>query len=179
MGIVCHRWILLATLLAVVSFSSLANAISPLAIFVEADGTSILRNTTADAIQFDSYQLTSESGDLDADGWRSIFDAAAADPDSLIAVLGPQALSFGEVPSRPDQLVELNLAGVASLRGGASFSLGKPFASGQRTDAAVGFGVIGVGPIPPITYDIITPEPATIVMAAMALLGLVGYIWRR
>ena len=168
----------LALAIGLMSFASLANAVTPLTIFVEADGTAVLTNTTADAIQFDSYQITSASGDLDVDGWRSIGDAVAADAVAVIGSLGAGALAFGEANPGASQLAELNLAGSASLPGGGTFSLGKPFTGGQGTDAAAKFGIIGVGPTEPV--DIVAvPEPATVVMAAMALLGLVGYIRRR
>ncbi|MFO0899696.1 MAG: hypothetical protein U0836_19890 [Pirellulales bacterium] len=147
-----------------------ARAVSDLTLLIDPDGTTYIKNTTAGAISFDGYQIASETNALDPAHWNSISDQAAANPLDVIGLLGAGALTFGEANPGAGNLAELNLGGAATLQGGATFAIGKPFGFGgfevefwaKRFGGGSTEGDIVI--VPPLTG----PEPSTFVLAALA-----------
>lgn len=163
-------------------FGEAAKAGAPLTLWIDPDGTSYIQNTTASAISFDGYQIASETNDLDPARWNSISDQAAANPLDVIAQLGAGALGFGEANPGAGNLAELNVAGIATLQGGAKFAIGKPFGFGgftveffSKVAGSVNGGVSDIVIVPPLTG----PEPSTFVLAALAGACLVAVRVRR
>ncbi len=160
----------------VAMFAGLASAISPLALWVDPDGTTYLWNTADAAISFEGYQITSETNRLDPAGWKSIADyVAGGQITDVIAALGPGALTFGEANPGPGNLAEPNLGGVGTLQPRAKFAIGKPFLDWQNPDASADFFYKQPGTESP-PGDIVggVPEPSTWLLATLAGLALLA-----
>jgi hypothetical protein len=92
------------------------------------DLTVAIRNLGATPLAFNGYQILSEAGRLDPNGWMSIADRVTAGKAAeVMQVLGFGAISSGEMSASTQSLAEGNIAGKAILIPGAEFSLGKPF----------------------------------------------------
>lgn len=162
------------------AFAGSANAAKEIQLWVAADGTAYLENTTDAAVSFDGYTIESEGNKLDPAGWSSIADQVLSNTGGVIAALGPGALSFGEANPGAGNLSELNLANAASLGAHAKFAIGKPLLGLPSTDAGFSFKLAGVqnGAPGDITGPGV-PEPSTFVLGAIGLVGLVGLARRR
>lgn len=163
------------------AFAGSAGAITPLQIWVDADGSAYLNNTTDKAISFDGYQIASESNRLDPAGWNSIADhVAGGDIAGVIGALGAGGLTFGEANPSAGNLAELNLGGAGTLQPGAKFAIGKPFLDKANNDATADFFYkLNTSPSS-VAGDIVNvPEPSTFVLGGLGLVGLVGLIRRR
>lgn len=83
-------------------------------------GEAQLRNTSADAVSIDGYQIGSDAGSLDAAGWDSLAD------QSVSSWIEAEADSFG--------LSELLGIGVEEIAGDSGFNLGSLFTLGGDQD---------------------------------------------
>ena len=156
-------------------------AVTPLALWIDPDGTTYLYNTTDAPISFDGYQIASETNRLDPVGWKSIADYVAGGQISeVLSQLGAGALTFGEANPGPGNLAELNLGGAGTLQAGQKFYLGKPFGDGGYFVDF--FFKSGTGPDGPPQNPIFIPripEPTTFVLAALAGPGLLAVARRK
>jgi hypothetical protein len=172
-----RRALLAAFVVSFMSGTASAQLFVPdIALLVEPDLTAYLKNTTAADISFDGYQIATEDGPkLDPDGWYSINDRIPGAINDLISQLGAGALGFGELSPTKLQIAEGNLTGVGVLKAGDKILLGKPFGQGgywvetffKRGGIPTQFDG-GRYYIPSVT------EPSTLVLAALAGLGLVA-----
>ncbi|MFO0897604.1 MAG: PEP-CTERM sorting domain-containing protein [Pirellulales bacterium] len=150
---------------------------SPLQIWVDFDGSAYLQNTTSAPISFDGYQIASETNRLNPAGWKSIADyVAGGQITDVLSQLGAGGLTFGEANPGPGNLAELNLGGAGTLQSGAKFYIGKPFLDRFELDATADFYYkLNTSPLS-IPGDIgpTIPEPSTLLLAALAGLGLLA-----
>lgn len=169
------RRALLAVVVLLAGVVTQAQAVTPLALWVDADGTSYLWNTTGDPLTFDGYQIESAAGKLDPVGWKSIADQVLTNTIGVIGGLGPGALSFGEAaPISESTLAEINMAQAGTLNAGAKFSIGKPFSTLPPSADALGGWQGPTGGSMDIVY---APEPAAWLLAGMAGFGC--WVFRR
>jgi hypothetical protein len=176
-----RRALLAAVILAVAASAEVATAqpqsSTPLELWVDPDGTTYLFNTTAVPINFDGYQITSETNSLDPAGWKSIADyISGGDFATVIGALGPGGLTFGEANPSAGNLAELNLGNAGTLQGGAKFAIGKPLLRIVDPGFAANFYYKVAGNPNSIQGAInpTGPEPSTFVLAALAGIGLLA-----
>jgi PEP-CTERM motif len=150
----------------------------------ETDLRTWISNNTASPISADGLEFQSTSGILDPVNWRSIADAAVSDPAAVSAALGSGALSFIEVASsNSHDLAELNFSSMASWQPGTRWSIGFPFGASVAVFHSRSFdgtfryatpaGGVVAGSI------VFVPEPATLLLAFAAAIGLLFTVRRR
>jgi hypothetical protein len=151
------------------SFGTVASA-SDIDLWVDADLTAYLRNNTDQDISFDGYQIISENEDLNVAGWDSLSDRQTSGRlQELSDALGFGALGFGEMSPTSAQVAEANISGVAVLKAGAMFSLGKPFLSCPGPDDGFFMKIAGL-PTSQLQNEIVAvciPEPSAWLLAAL------------
>ncbi|MFO0896072.1 MAG: PEP-CTERM sorting domain-containing protein [Pirellulales bacterium] len=152
-------------------------AVTPLALWIDPDGTTYLYNTTDAPISFDGYQIASETNRLDPVGWKSIADYVAAGQISeVIAALGAGGLTFGEANPGAGNIAELNLGGVGTLQPHAKFSIGKPFLdTAVCTDGTADFFYkVGGSPNGGVAGDsfVNCPEPGSWLLVTLGGFGV-------
>ncbi len=167
------RALLAAVILAGVGPAALAQ--TPLAVWVDVDGTAYLWNTTDAPISFDGIQFDSETNRLNPAEWRSIADQANEDRMLVINALGAGALTFVEVTPASGALSELSFGGGAILQPHARFAIGRPFLDGANQEATSDFFYKLAGDNTPWQGDIWVPEPSTFLLAALAGMGLLAF----
>jgi hypothetical protein len=168
-----RRALLAALLVAATSASAEAATADDLELWFDPDLTTYLRNKTVADLQFDGYQISSETA-LDVAGWDSISDRVPDRTQELIDQLGAGAPGFIELAPNSHQVSEGNILGFGVLKPGASFSIGKPFGEG-------GYSVVFSFKISGIAQELSrgvfvphVPEPSTWLLATLAGLGLVA-----
>jgi hypothetical protein len=149
--------------------------VPPVAILVDPDGSAYLWNKSTDPVSFEAFSIQSPDKNLDVDAWKSFSEF---DDGALEAALGAGALAFEDNSLDQALVSQKNDVGAqAILPAGAKFSLGKPFATlpPLPTDRATVYPDLSDVLNGARTVDIVyTPEPSTLLLAALAGLGLVA-----
>jgi hypothetical protein len=152
-----------------------------LTIYVNPDKTAYIKNDGDEVAKWDGYEVNSENNGLDPAGWFSFGDWVAAEPLAVIAKYGAGALGMGEVPNISEGLLaELHGVGSVDLQPGDQINLGMPFKDpfGTSFDATWRFHTLAaVNPVPGEIVKI--PEPSSLILGGLGLVGLIGLARRR
>jgi hypothetical protein len=163
------RRAVLAGVMIVAAWGEAALALTPLALWIDADGTTYLWNAREHAVDFWGYEFSSPTAGLDPAGWYSIAQSFAEDPDSVLAAFGSNAVHWQSGFLGADVIYERNVA--ATLGPGIRFPIGKPFRNVPLLPTD------DVRYIPPFLatafrMDIVyVPEPSTWLLGALAALS--------
>jgi hypothetical protein len=152
--------------------ASPAGAVTPLAIWVEPDGTSFLWNSTDSPIPFLGYQIQSE-GNLDPAGFKGVGDyIAAGDWQTVIDVLGPGGLTLSNKNPSENFLLQAGVGAPAVLQGGDKFFIGAPFKTLPPSPSNRGEYLL-FNEFQSRKLEIVyAPEPSAWLLALLAGLGL-------
>ena len=104
-----------------------------LGIRIDRDRSVILQNLGEGPIEFNRLGFESLSGLLDTENWRSISEFAFEEPETVVNLLGVDALTFSVIERTPNRLLEETLSGSAVIQPGAQVSVLFPYLPDYET----------------------------------------------
>ena len=162
----------LLCVLALVTFAQAANLPGVLQLVVDpATGAAVIKNPTAAAVLFDGYTVSSAAGQLNngAAGWYSFDDAFNANFRLSAGVFG-----WSELSATVNMMSEGNINKMGTLAADEEIMLGNPVNPGAANlPADLTFEYLNSDTSTDMyNGEVIIPEPATLSVLGLGLLGL-------